>query len=500
MQGVAAAWLMTSLAPSPVMVSLVQVAATFPMFLLALPAGALADIIDRRRLLLVSQVWMLSVAAVLGLLTIGGITTPWILIGFTFALGVGASLNGPAWQAIVLDVVKRDQLLAAVSLNSAGFNIARAVGPTLGGFAIASMGTGAVFLLNAASFIGIIGVLFRWRRPRNISALPAERIIGAIRTGVRYVRHAPVLRAVLIRTVTFVVFASVWWPLLPLIARFELQGGPSTYGILVGFFGAGSVAGAMMLPRLRRFISADMFVIADSLVFSAVLFTLAFVRSFGILCAAMALGGVVWLTLLSSFNSGIQSSAPLWVRGRALSVYLLVFFGSLSGGNALWGAVAKYTSIRTALVAAGIGMIAALLVTKRHVPPSDESKDLAPATDWETPVTVGELDPEQGPVVIMVEYRIAPENTGEFLDAMRDVRLIRRRDGAVQWGLTRDIVDPARYVEFYVTESWVEHLRQHERLTVADRAVFEKARLFHIGEEPPVVSHFVFAYEKEPRE
>ncbi len=477
------------------MVSLVQVATVFPMFLLALPAGALADIIDRRRLLLGAQIWMLIVAALLGALTLTNITTAWTLISLTFLLGIGAALNGPAWQAIVLDVVPRSDLSAAVSLNSAGFNAARAIGPTIGGIVIAAAGPGAVFLLNAVSFVGVIVVLFRWRRTGAAGTLPAERVVEAMRTGVRYVRHAPVLRAVLIRSVAFVVFASGFWPLLPLIARFELGGGPTTYGILLSFFGAGSVAGAAILPRLRQRISVNALVAVDTLLFSAFNFALAFSRNLVVLCATMGVGGAAWLTLLSNFNASTQGAVPLWVRGRAMSLYLLVFFGSLAGGNALWGTVAKHTSIRTALVAAGVGLIIGLVVTRRCRLPVVEELDTAPAEDWPTPTVVGDFDPENGPVVVMVEYKIAPANAKEFRQSMREVRMIRRRDGAIRWGLTRDTTDPSRYVEFYVTESWIEHLRLHQRLTVADRAIFERARAYHIGAERPKVSHFVYAYD-----
>ncbi len=497
MQGVGAAWLMTSLAPSPLMVSFVQVAITLPMFLLALPAGALADIIDRRRLLLTAQIWMLLVAALLGVLTVTGVTTAWALLGFTFALGIGAALNAPARQAIVLDVVPRSDLSAAVSLNSAGFNMARAIGPTIGGLVVAAAGPGAVFLLNAASFVGVIVVLFGWHRPENSDSLPTEHVFGAMRTGLRYVRHAPVLQSVFIRTICFVIFWSVLWPMLPLIARFELKGTPTTYGILLGFLGAGSVTGAMILPRLRRRFSLNTLVAVGSVISSSAILALAFVRSFPLLCIAMAVAGVFWLTLLSTFNACTQSSVPVWVRGRALSVYLLVFFGSLTFGSALWGAVAKYTHIQTSLTIAGVGMLVVLVLTRRFKLPPLEDLDLAPAMDWQTPATAGDFDPEHGPVVVMVEYLIDPKDAHEFLGAMRDVRLIRKRDGAIRWSLTRDTADPGRYVELYVTESWIEHLRQHERLTVADRAAFQKARAYHVGDDPPKVSHLLFAYEKD---
>jgi MFS family permease len=497
MQAVGAAWLMTSLTTSAVLVALVQVSNTLPMFLLALPAGALADIIDRRRLLLFAQVWMLLAAAALGILTVLGLTNAASLLFFTFSLGLGAALNAPAWQAIVLDVVPRSDLSAAVSLNSAGFNVARAVGPTLGGLVIAASGPGAVFLINAVSFLGVVVALLLWRRKPIHNPLPAERVYGAVRTGLRYVRHAPALQAVFLRAASFIIFGGAVSALLPLIARFELGRGPTAYGVLLGFFGAGSVAGAVFLPFFRRRMNIDALIALGSLLFAGMLFVVGLNRNFAVLCAAMFMGGVAWLMLFSTFNSCAQSAVPLWVRGRALSVYLLIFFGGLSVGGILWGAVAEATSVSLSMALAAGGTVAGLLAAMRYRLAATETAGLEPALDWPTPALVGEdAGLERGAVMVSVEYLIEPARQAEFARAMRDVRLIRRRDGAMRWGLGRDTTDPRRHVEFYVVESWVEHLRQHERLTVADRAVFENARSFHIGDKPPAVTHFVFVDEK----
>lgn len=327
MQSVGAAWLMTSLSKSAVMVALVQAASMLPMFILSLPAGALADLVDRRRLLLVTQTWMLAAAAILWALTFLGATTPWVLLGLTFLLGLGAALNGPAWQAIVPELVPRGQLLKAISLNSAGFNLSRAVGPAVAGVIVAATGAGMTFLLNAVSFLGVIIVLYRWRRPPVGSALPAERLLAAMRTGLRYIRHVPVLRAVFLRLGIFMFCSSALWALLPLISRYELGGGPTTYGILLGCLGAGAVAGAALLPPLGRRLSGEWLVRGATLVFAAVLLTLALVPVMAVVAAALVVGGIAWLVLVSSFNATVQTAVPSWVRARAMAVYMLVFAG-----------------------------------------------------------------------------------------------------------------------------------------------------------------------------
>ena len=292
MHDVGAAWLMTSLEASPLFVSLLQTAASLPVFLLALPAGALADIVDRRRLLLTTQAWMFGVAAALGTLTVLGLTTPWLLLAFTFALGIGSALNGPAWQAVPADVVSRAELPAAAALEGIGFNIARAIGPAVGGLIVAAAGSGAVFLLNAASFIAVLVALFRWRRSQAASGYPGERWAGAVRAGWRYVLHAAPLRTVLVRTGAFIVCGSVVWSLLPVVGRQELGLTSLEYGVLLGCLGTGAVGGAMLLPRLRRRLSEDALVAVATVLWAAVAAALAYVRVYGLLCIVMAAGGM----------------------------------------------------------------------------------------------------------------------------------------------------------------------------------------------------------------
>jgi MFS family permease len=491
MQSTAAAWFMTSIAPSPMMVALVQTATSLPMFLLALPAGALADMIDRRRLILATQLWMLLVAALLGALTLAGFTTPWVLLALTLALGLGSALNAPAWLSIIPELVTPPQLFAAVALNSAGFNVARAIGPAFGGLVVGWVGPGAVFLINAASFLGVVGVLYRWQRAPRASALPAERMVGAMRAGMRYVRHAPALRTVLVRVAAFVVCASAQLSLLPLLARRELGLSSVGYGVLLGCFGAGAVLGAAVLPRLRRTVSIDRLVTMATVLFAFTLVAMATLRHFALLCAVLFSAGAAWLALFSSFNTSVQTSVPAWVRGRALAVYMLIFFGGMAGGSSLWGAAAGVAGVPRALLAAGCGLLIGLVLTVRYRLSGAEKVDLTPSAHWGALKPVLEPRPDSGPVLVLVEYLIDMEQVRNFTLAMRRLRNTRLRDGAIRWDLFVDAANPQRYVESFVVDSWVEHLRQHERTTVADRDVATQVRSFHVGADPPLVTHLI---------
>lgn len=491
LQSVGASWLMTSLTTSTAMVAMVQAATSLPMFLLSLPAGAVADVVDRRRLLLLSQSWMAAAAGGLAVMTLLGGTTPWALLLFTFLLGIGAALNGPAWQAIIPELVPREDLPAAVSLGSVGFNIARAAGPALGGLLVAAAGAGWTFLLNAASFVGVILVLYNWRRPEETSTLPAEQFLGAMRTGLRYVRHAPEVIAVIVKGSAFVLCGSSLWALLPVVARTGLGKGPGAYGLLLAALGVGAVSGAFVLPRLRGDRSLDLVVLAATLVFAGATLALAWIRNFPLLCFAMLAAGGAWLSLLSSLNVSIQTSVPSWVRARALSVYMVMFYGGLAGGSAIWGAVAERFGTSGSLSASAAGMILGLIATARVHLRSGEGLNLAPSRQWPAPIVSHDLEPERGPVLVRVEYRIDPQRSAEFAAAMRHVRRIRLRDGALQWGLFVDSARPDLYTEVFLVKSWAEHLRQHERVTVSDRDIEQEARAFHLGPEPPEVRHLI---------
>src|SRR3954454_18471039 len=490
-QNVGASWMMTTLSPSPILVALVQAATSLPMFLLSLPAGAVADVLDRRRLLLVTQTWMTLAAFGLWAFTAASATTPGLLLSFTFLLGLGAALNGPAWQASVPDMVPREDLPAAVTLGSIGFNIARALGPALAGLVVAAAGPAVTFLVNAVSFLGVLVVLFFWRRPAEEAMLPAERIWGAMTTGLRYVRHAPEVIAPTIRGCTFVLCGASLWALLPLVAKQDLKSGPEGYGLLLGALGIGAVAGAMALPHLKRGSSMNAVVAVATLVFAGSTLALAYVHSFWVLMLAMLLAGGAWLSLLSSLNVAVQTVVPSWVTGRALSVYMLVFYAALAGGSAIWGIVGEHFGISTALLASSVGMVVGLAATFRIHLRSGEGLNLAPSRQWAAPIVHHDLEPERGPVLIEVRYTIDPARAAEFAEAMSGVRRIRLRDGAMQWGLFVDSSDHTLYTEIFLVKSWVEHLRQHERGTHADRDVETQAYAFHVGGGRPAVTHLI---------
>lgn len=493
MHDTAATWLMTSLSTSTLLVALMQTATSLPILFLALPAGALADIIDRRRLLIVSQTWMLAAAALLGVLTVAGVMTPWLLLFLTFVLGLGTALNTPAWQATTPDLVPRDELPAAVALGGMATNIARAVGPAIGGLLVAAIGSGGVFLLNACSFIAVVAVLRQWRSTPTESVMPAERVVGAMRAGVRYLRHAPAVHAVLIRCATFILGASAVWALLPVLAARELHMGAMGYGLLLGSLGVGAIVGGAVLGRFRRAHSSDHLVAGASVAYAAATLVLAWVRIVPVLCAALFVAGMAWMIAMPVFNIATQRASPDWARARMLSVYVLAFMGGMAVGSALWGVVATHAGISVALTAASGVLVVGLSATARFRLTVWEGLDLSPSDHWRDPVVSGAVSPEDGPVLITVEYRVASDDAEGFAAAMQRVGQLRRRDGSLTWGLYRDTADPERYLETFVSESWGEHMRQHARATMADRRIEAQARRLHMGDEPPRVSHLIHA-------
>ena len=371
MQNMGTGWLMASLTASPLMVGLVQAATTLPVFLVILPAGALADMVDRRRFLLLSQAWMVVAAAALGILTIFGIVSPWSLVLLTFALGFGAVMNDPAWQAITPETVSSQRLASAVALNSAGYNAARAVGPALGGLVIALAGSGVAFLLNALSFFGVIIFLYRWKRVPHAVPEPAKRLREALAAGFRHARGTPTVRAVLVRTGVFSLFASVIWALLPLVAR---PHGPVGYGLLLGFFGLGALAGALLLPGLRRALSCDALVGTATVLFAIVTFAVAGLESFAALCAVLFVGGMCWIAIIATLNVTAQVMCPIWIRARTLSMYLLVLQGGMAAGSTLWGALASRLGIPAAFILAALGMVLGLIAALRYRLPAFEKE------------------------------------------------------------------------------------------------------------------------------
>jgi MFS family permease len=490
MQSVGAVWQVGNQSGSAALVALVQTAVSLPIVLLALPAGAAADVVDRRLLLLLTQTWMLVSAAALCVATVLGLASPAVVLALTFLLGLGNAANAPAWQATIPELVGSRLLAPAVALNSAGFNIGRAIGPALGGLVVAAAGPAAVFGLNALSYLGVLAVLWRWRRPPQDKLGAGEQMLGAIGAGIRYVRFAPLLRAVLLRTALFILPASALWALLPVVARDALGLDATGFGLLLGALGIGSVAGAVVLPRLRRAVPIDRRVVAATCLYALATVVLAVVGSALVVGLAMVAAGMAWLAILTSFNVATQTAVPRWVRARALAVYLLVFQGGLAVGSALWGVVAGRVGERTALLAAaasfGLGLLAALRWRLQGI----GALDLTPSVRPE-PVTVLDPEPDDGPVLVLVRYRVDLARAEEFASAMRAMRRVRRRDGAYRWGLFEDVADPSCFVETYVVRSWAEHLRQHERFTAEDLAVRDRVRSFHIGDDPPAVSHFI---------
>jgi MFS family permease len=498
MQNVGAAWLMTAIAPSPIYVALVQAASNLPLFLLALPAGALADVVDRRRLLLWGLAWLAVVTALLGALAMAGLATPGALLALTFAIGVGSAFVAPAFQAILPELVPRADLPAAVSLNGISMNLGRAAGPALGGVVVATAGAGATFLTNAASFVAVLLAIALWRRAPREARLPPEDLLGAMRAGVRYVRHSRDLQTVLWRVGAFVLPASAVWALLPLYARETLDLGAAGYGSLLACFGVGAVLAGVALPYARARLGAEVLATASGFVFAAATAALALApqgpdRGATLACAGVSLfaAGGAWLSLLSMLNAVAQSVIPPWVRARALATYLLVLFGGLAIGSAVFGALAQATGVTRAFAIAGACTAAGRIGIWRRRLPEGEGPDLSPAPRLPDPELMGTIDPERGPVLVTVEYAIEPGDSAAFARAIRALGEIRLRDGALRWGVWADTTVPGRYLESFVVESWIEHLRQHERMTAADRAVQDIARVFHRGGELPRVTHFI---------
>lgn len=496
MQNVGGVWLMTTLTPSPVFIALMQTATSLPVFLLGLPSGALADIVDRRRLLMVGLAIMLMAVSILGVLTLLGATTPGSLLVLTFVLGLGTALNQPIWQAIMPGLVPRRELSNAVTLGGIGFNIARAIGPALGGIIVAVISPGAVFLLNAGMFLITLVMLIRWQSTRRTSALPSERVVGALRAGLHYLRYAPPLKTVLVRTAIFISCGSALWALLPIVAHNELNAGALGYGVFLGCLGLGAIVGAVFLPRLRQRLSIDVLVATATLIYAAVTVALALLHLVSVLCVALLAGGMAWITLTSSFNVSTQLAIPGWVQARALGLYLLVFQGGTALGSIVWGVVADRFGVTLALLCAAVGLVVGLTTTLRWRLRASEGLETTQVwAPWVEPHVPIEERPLGVPVLVTVEYRIDPQQAPSFLKAMRDLHRIRLRDGAIRGGIYVDPLDPERYVETFVVGSWEEHLRQHERMTLTDRRMEERVRAFHIGDGPPVATHLIYATE-----
>ena len=498
MYNAATGWLMTTLDSDPLMVSLVQAATSLPMFLFALPAGALADIIDKRRLVLALEIATTVISAVFAYFVSVHLVTPVVLLVFMFLAATLSAIEAPAWQAIVPQLVSKQDLGSAVAASSVSVNISRAVGPALAGAMIVSLGMASPYWFNAVSNLGIVGV-FLWWRPHSERArvLPAERFTNAIRAGFRYARYNQYLRRTLARAMGFFLFASAYWALLPLVARDRLGGGPELYGVLLGAIGLGAVGCVFILPYLKKKLGASGLVTLAELGTAAALALFGIARDPKIAAAASVIAGMSWMAALSSLNVSAQLALPEWVRGRGIAVYVMVFFGTVTIGSIIWGEIAgRYGLLIGHLSAAGCAL-AAIPLTWRYKLLSGANLDLTPSMHWPEPVLAQSVENDAGPVLVTVQYRIAPKDREAFLDALDKLRRERRRDGAYDWGIFEDAADEGRYLETFLVESWIEHLRQHRRVTNADRVLQE--HVHHYLKEPPYVTHFIAAEAQQSR-
>ncbi|HET7844561.1 MAG TPA: MFS transporter [Xanthomonadales bacterium] len=490
-QSVGASWLMLSLAKSADMVALVQASTSLPIMLLSLVAGAVADNLDRRRVMLAAQVFMFAVSVSLSICAWSGLLTPWLLLLFTFLIGCGAAFNAPAWQASVGDMVPRNELAHAVALNSMGFNIARSVGPAIGGAIVAAAGAAAAFAVNAVSYAPLIGVLARWKPDAVPNPLPREPLATAVGAGIRYVQLSPALLTVMARAIVFGFGASSVMALMPIVAAHMVGGGPLTYGLLLGAFGIGAVLGALGSARVRRMLSTEALVRWASLGFAVAAALTAYATSLYGTLATMLVAGASWVLALSTFNVGVQLFAPRWVVARAVSLYQMAAFGGIAAGSWTWGNVAEHRSTTVALLwASGVLVVCAVMGLRWRLAQS-EAINLEPLRQWTEPHTVLPVDARTGPVVITIEYRIREADLLDFLAAMADRQRIRRRDGARQWALLRDLNDPELWVERYKTPTWADYVRLNHRITQNDAYVPARLRALHQGAEPPAVRRMI---------
>ncbi|QIB53283.1 MFS transporter [Pseudomonas sp. OIL-1] len=489
MHEVGAGWLMTSLSTNPIAVALIQVTGAAPMFFLALPAGALADVIDKRRYLLAVQLWMASTALVLALLTAAGLVTVPLLLGMTACMGIGTALMMPAWSALTPELVSKTDLPAAIALSSVGINVARAVGPAIAGVLVSLSGPWLTFSLNAVSFLAVMAVLFFWKRQVEPNVLPAERLLGAMRAGLVFSLESSPIKRALARTFAFFLGASAGMALLPLLVRGEMQGTAMDFGLLLGSVGVGALVGAAALPAIRSRISNHLLVVVASVLYAVVLAALALLRDLIWLVPIMALSGAAWIAVLSSLQIAVQTSVPAWVRARVLSVYILVFFGSMAAGGLLWGAIASRYDVAFALLGASAVLILGVLLTLRLTLPVTEAEDIAPSLHWPTPISPKEEDIDRGPVMVTLEYSINPADAEQFTRAMQEVRAMRRRSGALTWGLVQNTENSDSWLEFFIDGSWLEHMRHHGRVTRADRRIESAARRFQRPDVELVIKH-----------
>ncbi|MEU4426031.1 MFS transporter [Actinoplanes sp. NPDC024001] len=490
MQTVGAQWQVVHEPNAATWVSLVQAVTTLPVLLFALPSGALADTLDRRRLLLGVQIGLFGVGAALAALTALDRMPPALLLVFTFLLGAGQALTLPSWQALIPEVVPHDELPAASALGAVNTNLARSAGPAVGGLLVAHAGPAAVFALNALSFAVFALVLLLWRRPPRTPTAHPEHFGSALRAGGRFVRYSPVIRRILGRVLLFVLPGSAIWGLLPVIAREELGLGASGYGVLLAALGVGAIIGALLMPRARVLFSTDQMIAGTGLVYGAALLVIALVPHPVAVTSVLVGAGLAWMMLVSRMNAALQLLLPNWVRARALAIYQLFFAGGQAVGALLWGQVAEAFGLTETFGTAAAVMLAGALSVRLLPVHTHEERDQSPAVFWAEPHLMLQPHLDDGPILVSARYRVPAENAEVFAAGMHELRWSRQRTGATQWGLFRDGADPAVFVEVYLVPTWEEHLRQHEgRLTGEDERAEEK--LVALAEGPPTVTHLL---------
>jgi len=493
MQTVAAQWLMLTLTSSAAYVALVQTAASLPVLLFAILAGTVGDLVDRRKFLLITQTFMLAAAAALGGLAIAGLVTPWALLALLFIAGIGQALTSPTWQTLQPELVAPAERTQAISLGAVNQNLARAVGPAIGGALLAATSAGDVFLVNAATFAAVIFVIAAWRGgARPASALPQEHVGDAIRAGARYVAASPALRAILIRAALFIFFAAAIWALLPLTAESVLHLGSGGYGLLLGTVGIGAVAGAALLPRLRARLTPTALLAAGSVGLAIVAMLMALVHVTVVIAIALAGGGICWILALSTLNSLYQLSLPGWVKARGMSFYLIVFQGGNAIGSAVMGVAAEHAGLSPALLAAAAGLALGPLAALRWRFQSIQPDELVPAGDWPDP-HLSDGVAADGPVMVTVRYEAQPGKEDELIARLRQARYSRRRTGATSWRAWRQASQPGVILEQFVVASWVEHQRQHERITRRDQDRLDQVEMLTAEGTPPAVTHWLTA-------
>lgn len=490
-QNVGAGWQMAVLTPSHDMVALVQASTTLPVMILAVAAGALADNFPRRKVMLAAQTFLLIVSAGLAAVAFMDLLTPWLLLAFTFLLGCGNAMHLPSWQASMRDLVPREDLPSAITLNSMSFNLMRSVGPAAGGLIVASAGPAFAFGLNALSYTAVIYALARWNSPQEPRLLPPERLGHAMAAGLRYVALSPNLSRVILRGLIFGAGAIAVLALLPVITRDMLQAEARTYGLLLGAFGLGAIAGALAAPRLRALFRIEV-IVASAFALNAagiLIIALSGVEAFTVI--GLLFSGAAWVTSLSLFNVSVQMATPRWVVGRALSIYQTATFGGMALGSWLWGTLSEEISLSSTLMAAAALLLAGAAFGRVWPMPDFCDTNLDPANRFSAPALRLDLKPQSGPIMVMVDWDIPPENTQAFLAAMTDRRRVRIRDGARQWALLRDLENPDIWVETYHVPTWVEYIRHNIRRTQADVNSFEALLALHRGPDRPHVHRMI---------